>query len=957
LERLETRWLMDASVQYTFSTLNVTANDGTLNVQVALSQSQSSQVTVNYATVDGSAVAGTDYTATSGMLTFAPGSTTQTFAVTLLPNTGALTDRLFTLNLTNPSNATLGGQSSATVDIAPMSSSAWQVTGTVRSNDPISATTLPFGKEAILAQDGAVRATHPLDFNQDFHQAVSSVDTWDSVEPTAALVYLSDTVSVRPTIELNVTTDPNAALPSQIEADLTWNGFPQGSHVAQVNSGSAGSVYTTGVQDAFNVGSTGLYSWQVTVLITVGNTEIVRSVNGQTPVVVLDSSDNAIGAGWGLSGVDRLYPVSGGVIWVYGSSGYSYFSQNSDGSYQSPANDFGTLVQNGDGSWTYTSKDQIIRQFNSGGYLADIVDSHGLTATYLYDSQNRLIEVDEPDGGVTTFGYTSSLLSVINEPGNRIVTLTHSGSDLTQINDPATGQRVFTYSSHRLTNSQIAVSSNTTMSMTYSYDAAGTLSGTNAGDGVTLAVLSPVAASLGSDALTANKVGQAVFSDALGDTSTYTLDLAGRVLAVVDPDGDVQTWQRDAHGQIAVYTDALSRSTTYLYDYSASGKGDLIETIYPDGSTHTAVYDSTYHEPLSTTDSLGHTTSYTYNAQGDRITATDALNDTTTLAWSNGLLVSSTNALGYMTTYLYDSARRLTGTIDALGDRTTYTYAAGTPETNPVMTATDPDGNTTTTTYDPVAHRITVESHDTTTYKTYTGLGQVSQSTDGNGNVTQYAYDAQGRLSSTISAATSDPRTTTTLYDAAGRVTDTIDPLGRDAHYTYDAAGRLLTTTIMNESTSYAYDAAGQTIAVTDGNHNTTTYAYDLRGRVTSITDALQGVSQTVYDTEGNVLVQVDPLGRRTTFTYDAVNRTVSTTNALNQTTTVLYDVVGNVTGSIDALGRHVTSTYDAINRRISVTDPPVRSPPPSMIRPAMPPPPSIRSGKPPPINTTPKTA
>ena len=46
-----------------------------LSVVVALSRSASSQIAVDYATSDGSALAGADYTATSGTLTIGVGST------------------------------------------------------------------------------------------------------------------------------------------------------------------------------------------------------------------------------------------------------------------------------------------------------------------------------------------------------------------------------------------------------------------------------------------------------------------------------------------------------------------------------------------------------------------------------------------------------------------------------------------------------------------------------------------------------------------------------------------------------------------------------------------------------------------------------------------------------------------------------------------------------------------
>ena len=64
-------------------------------------------VTVNFATANGTATAGSDYQATSGTLTFAPGTTTQTLTVPILGDTLDEPNETFTVTLTNPTNATL----------------------------------------------------------------------------------------------------------------------------------------------------------------------------------------------------------------------------------------------------------------------------------------------------------------------------------------------------------------------------------------------------------------------------------------------------------------------------------------------------------------------------------------------------------------------------------------------------------------------------------------------------------------------------------------------------------------------------------------------------------------------------------------------------------------------------------------------------------------------------------
>ncbi len=94
------------------STANVTANVGstaatTAVFNVSLSAAATSPISVHYATADGSAKAGTDYTATSGNLSFAAGQTSLKISVPVPASATWKADSTFTLNLTAPSGATL----------------------------------------------------------------------------------------------------------------------------------------------------------------------------------------------------------------------------------------------------------------------------------------------------------------------------------------------------------------------------------------------------------------------------------------------------------------------------------------------------------------------------------------------------------------------------------------------------------------------------------------------------------------------------------------------------------------------------------------------------------------------------------------------------------------------------------------------------------------------------------
>ncbi|MFI5041689.1 MAG: PQQ-dependent sugar dehydrogenase [Acidimicrobiales bacterium] len=82
---------------------------GTRNVvlPVRLSNPSGAPVSVSYATTDGTAHAGTDYQAASGLLTFPPGVTGQTVAVTVFGNTTVQPDRRFFLDLSSASGAAI----------------------------------------------------------------------------------------------------------------------------------------------------------------------------------------------------------------------------------------------------------------------------------------------------------------------------------------------------------------------------------------------------------------------------------------------------------------------------------------------------------------------------------------------------------------------------------------------------------------------------------------------------------------------------------------------------------------------------------------------------------------------------------------------------------------------------------------------------------------------------------
>jgi hypothetical protein len=83
---------------------------------VTLSPASTGPVTVNYATANGTALAGSDYTAANGTLTFAPGQTSQTVTVNVTGNTTVEPNETFVVNLSGASGATIAdGQGVGTI--------------------------------------------------------------------------------------------------------------------------------------------------------------------------------------------------------------------------------------------------------------------------------------------------------------------------------------------------------------------------------------------------------------------------------------------------------------------------------------------------------------------------------------------------------------------------------------------------------------------------------------------------------------------------------------------------------------------------------------------------------------------------------------------------------------------------------------------------------------------------
>ena len=120
------------------------AEGAVLGFAVTLSRAASEQVTVDYATTDGTATAGVDYTAASGTLSFAAGERSKTVSVAVLDDAHDEGEETLLLSLSNPSGGRLTDASA---------------TGTIENRDPL--------PKAFMARFGRTAAVHVVEQVQE----------------------------------------------------------------------------------------------------------------------------------------------------------------------------------------------------------------------------------------------------------------------------------------------------------------------------------------------------------------------------------------------------------------------------------------------------------------------------------------------------------------------------------------------------------------------------------------------------------------------------------------------------------------------------------------------------------------------------------------------------------------------------------------------------------------------
>ncbi len=490
--------------------------------------------------------------------------------------------------------------------------------------------------------------------------------------------------------------------------------------------------------------------------------------------------------------------------------------------------------------------------------------------------------------------------------------------------------------------------------------------------------------------------------NALGKTKSFTYTAGSRIMSsVTDEEGRETAYKIDNLGRRTQETIIGTSGTIQVTDFEYGNKqypgfqtkktveklsGDewaqsaLVTQFVPDANGRVA-------QQIIDPDGLHLVTSYTYDANGNKLSVTDPKGNTTWFTYDSrnrlvyttfadgtlkqiayddsGNKVSETDENGNSTLYGYDKLNRLTQQTRSMNGTdsdlvTSYKYNAA----NSKISTTDPNHNTTTMDYDSIQRLVkTTDALSNSTNLEYgtnsggngfdTSAFKPTRSIDPRGVITDVSYDALYRpLVKTVKDASGAViAATSTQYDNVGNAILITDALGHQTATQYDALNRPVKTTHPDSTfTQTFYTSTGLKWKVQDENwrpstplvHITRTQ-YDGAGRATAVlgsqVDDGAGnlaipTTSTYYDAAGNIAATVNPLGFETDYAYDARNRKIRefrpaaldivSGGTTSSTLGWAYDAAGRATGTLDARGNWTHTAYDPANRVTDVTAPAV---------------------------------
>ena len=191
--------------------VSVAESTSTANITLQRSGGANQVATVNFATSNGNALAGSDYTAASGTVTFAVGEVTKTISVPIINDTTAESDENFTVTLSNPTGAGLGPQSTTTVTVLDNDNlnlgTLVRQTVVTGLTEPTAIDWTPDGRYMVVAQksgivrvvdNGTLRSTPLIDLSNEVNTAGDrgllgiAIDPNFATNPYVYLLYTYD---------------------------------------------------------------------------------------------------------------------------------------------------------------------------------------------------------------------------------------------------------------------------------------------------------------------------------------------------------------------------------------------------------------------------------------------------------------------------------------------------------------------------------------------------------------------------------------------------------------------------------------------------------------------------------------------------------------------------------------------------------------------------------------------
>ena len=823
------------------------------------------------------------------------------------------------------------------------------------------------------------RHTHP--FVQSFAVVAAVLVVTSTVAPVAATAALAPAGGVAA-----ANTDfpaPLAASPAPVDAQAPIDppdslGSDVGAAAVAGTAAPASTAGTTGHEPWYfyfsgvNTANGNLYRAEEDLSIGAlgGDLRIVRAYSSHA------SADHGpFGFGWTHNYNVRLDERPDGSVALLDADGSVHEFAPTAGGYAAPPG-VHTRLEATAGGWVLRRTDGTGYRFDADGRLEALEDANGnhVRLTYAgdrlvriaddagqqldlaYDAAGRITAVTDPLGRTVRYAYETGDLVAVTDPANRTTTYDYyENHKLRQAVEPSGRVRTIAYDPGtdrvRCVGSGRAASgcSEAGYAVTYDDDAGTTSFRNLLSDRVTTVELSDRGTPLrvetptetvafGWDAefnrvSTTNRTG----------TYEYAYDDYGHRTEAVDAFGNVERWEWETtddagryQSRLVSHTDARGATTSYGYDAA----GNRVSVTNAAGDTRRLTYDANG-SLVSRTDFGGHETRYAYDARGFRtaVVAPDG-GVTNVTRDAVGRVTSRTDPLGNTYRYEYDAVDNLVRLVDPLGGETTARYdAQGTLQgvTRPDGQVRRPDGVPSPpfprgADVDESGNVTTIETDEYTLTRRVDARGRLVERTVDYGpfaHTSEYRYDEAGALVSVLL-----PDGTRRIeHDALGRTTRVDGPDGTWATYAYDDAGRRIATNYSNGvGTSYEYDPAGRPtrIVVAAANGSTLTdrrYAYDAAGNPTSVTDADGDVTTYGYDALGRLVSVAFPDGETVTYGYDGAGDRVSRTVNGTGTTDYVYDDRGRLTRvgvtrySYDANGSLVGKTVNVVDANGSRTD------------------------------------